>query len=82
MRDGGEVLHLAGADGVVEGVGRGHGADEDEHDETHALLAVIRAVTEADAGAGEDQQAADPERRGRVAFGAPCKEPGILIRRF
>ena len=44
-------------DGVVERVGGGHGADENEHDEAHAFLPVVGAVGEADAGAGEDEQA-------------------------
>ena len=63
LGDGGEGLDLAEADRVVEGVGGGHGADQDEHDQAHALLAVVGAVTEADAGAGEDEQGANPERR-------------------
>ena len=60
----------AGRDGAVEGVGGRNGAYEDEHDEAHALLTVVRAVREAHAGAGEHQQAADPERRRLVALGA------------
>ena len=67
---GDEVLHVAGGDGVVQRVGRGHGADEDEHDEAHALLPVVGAVEEADAGAGEHQQRADGPRRRRVVLGA------------
>ena len=58
-----------GRDGVVERVGRGHRADEDEHDQAHALLAVVGAVEEADAGAGENQQRADGPRRRRVVLG-------------
>ena len=57
-------------DGVVESVGGGDGADEDQHDEAHAFLSVIGAVEEADAGAGEDEQAADVERRRLGAFGS------------
>ena len=51
-----------GGDGVVERVGGGNGADEDEHDQAHALLSVVGAVEEADAGAGEHQQRADGPR--------------------
>ena len=43
-------------------------ADQNEHDQPHALLSVVGAVGEADARAGQDQQAADPERRRFVAF--------------
>ena len=35
--------------GAVERVGRRHRADQDQHDEAHALLAVVGAVGEADA---------------------------------
>ena len=42
--DGGEGLHVPGADGVIERIGSGDRADEDEHDETHALLSVVGAV--------------------------------------
>ena len=62
---------------MVESVGGGNGADEDEHDEAHALLAVVGAVGEADAGAGEDEQGANPEGRRRGAFGR-FVEPGIV----
>ena len=68
LGDNSEVLDLAEADGVVEGVGGGDGADEDEHDEAHALLAVVGAVTEADAAAGEDEERANPEGRRLGAF--------------
>ena len=54
---------------MVQRVSRGHGADEDEHDQTHAFLAVVRTVEETDASAGEHQQAANLERRWRAAFG-------------
>ena len=62
-------LHAVGRGREVERVGRRHDADQDQHDQAHALLAVVRAVGEAHAGAGQDQQAADPERRRRLAFG-------------
>ena len=52
-------------------------SDEDEHDEAHAFLSVVGAVKETDAGAGEDEQAADVERRWGVAFGSLVKF-GIL----
>ncbi len=52
-----------GRNGVVQRISGRHGADQDQHDQTHALLSIVRAVGEADAGAGEDQQPADPERR-------------------
>ena len=74
--DGGEGLDLVGADGVVERVGGGDGADEDEHDEAHALLSVVGAVAVADAAAGEDQQETDVERRRRGALGG-LVEAGI-----
>ena len=64
----GEILHLIDADGMVERVSGWHCADEDQHDEPHALLAVIGAVRETDAGAGKDEQRANPERRRLGAF--------------
>ena len=63
--------------GTVERVGHRHGADEDQHDEAHALLAVVRAVGEGHPAAGEDQQAADPPRRRGVALGL-LVERGVL----
>ena len=54
---------------MVERVGGGDGADQDEHDEAHALLAVVGAVEVADAAAGADEQQTDVERRRRGAFG-------------
>ncbi len=75
--DCGEGLDLGGGDGVVERVGGGDGADEDEHDEAHALLAVVGAVEVADTAAGADEQQADVERRRRGAFGG-FVEAGIL----
>jgi hypothetical protein len=44
LGDGDEVLRLARRDGVVESVSGRNGTDEDEHDKTHALLAVIGTV--------------------------------------
>jgi len=73
LGDGNEVEELIGADGVVEGVGCGHSADQDEHDETHALLSVVRAVREADTAAGADEKTADPEGWRLVVFGGLIK---------
>ena len=61
---------MTGADGVVERIGGGHRANQDEHDEAHAFLAVIGAVGEADAGASQDQQRANPDGGGSVPSGA------------
>jgi hypothetical protein len=71
--DGDEILRVFVGDGVVERVGGGHGADQDEHDQAHAFLSVVGAVEEADAGAGEDEQAADVERRRLGYLREPCK---------
>ncbi len=68
VRRGAELRDLALGHRTVERVSRGHDADQDQHDQAHALLAVIGAVCEAHAGAGQDQQAADPQRRRLVAF--------------
>lgn len=57
-------------DGVVERVGGGHGADENQHDETHTFLAVVGAVGEADASAGEQEECANPEGRRLGAYGS------------
>ncbi len=57
--------------GAVQRIGGGRRADQDQHDQAHALLAVVAAVGEGDAGAGQDQQAADPQRRRRVGLRAP-----------
>ena len=58
-----------GADGVVERVGGGDGADQDQHDQPHALLPVVGAVEEADAGAGEHHQRANGPRRRLIVLG-------------
>ncbi len=47
----GELLYLALGQSAVERIGGRHGADEDEHDQAHALLAIIRPMEEADQGA-------------------------------
>ena len=62
-----EGLDLARGHRAVQRIGGRHGADQDQHDQAHALLAVVRAVEEADQRAGEDQDAADPQRRRLVA---------------
>jgi hypothetical protein len=69
LRGGDEVLDVVRGHGVIEGVGGGHGADEDEHDEAHTLLAVVRSVEEADASAGEHQENADGEGGRGVVLG-------------
>ena len=51
---------------AVQRIGGRRDADQDQHDEAHALLAVVGAVEERNAGAGEHQQPADPQRRRRV----------------
>ena len=53
---------------MIHGVSGRQDADQDQHDQSHALLAVVRAVPEADAGAGQHQQAANPQRRRFVLF--------------
>ncbi len=74
---GDEILDLAVADRVIQGVRGGHRADQDQHDESHALLTVVRAVEEAHTGAGQHQQAANPKWRRCVALGR-LEEPRIL----
>ena len=73
---GDELLNIVGGDGVVERVSGGHGADEDQHDQAHALLAVVGAVEEADAGAGEHQQGANGPRRRLFVLGSLVKGRG------
>jgi hypothetical protein len=53
LGDGDEILRVFLGHGVVERVSGGDGADQDEHDQFHSLLAVIRSVEEADPGAGK-----------------------------
>ena len=48
-------------------------ADQDQHDQSHALLAVVGAMREADAGAGPDQQQANPQRRRLIFVGCGVK---------
>ena len=67
---------------MVQRVGCGDSADEDEHNEAHALLSVIRAVEEADAGAGEHHEGTNRERRRHVVFWrfVELREFGDLLR--
>ena len=48
-------LQLTNAAVLLESVGGGKDAHQDEHDETHALLTVIGSVGKAHTGAGEHQ---------------------------
>ncbi len=48
MADRQEGLRLGWRDGLVQRVGGRHGADQDQHDEAHALLTVEKAVHKAD----------------------------------
>ena len=68
--DGNEVLSLLKIDGVIDGVRSGNGADEDEHDQAHAFLTVVRAVEETYSRAREEQQAANPKWRRLGALGS------------
>ena len=63
-----KVVDVSLVHGAIERIGRRHGADQDQHDESHAFLAVVAAMKETHAGAGQDQQAANPERRRLVAL--------------
>jgi len=63
-----ELLHAVRRQSPIEGVGGGHRADQDKHDQAHALLAVVGAVKEAHQGAGEDQNAPNPPRWRLVAL--------------
>src|SRR6202012_2023850 len=66
---GGQLLDGSLIGAQVDREGGGQDADQDQHDQAHAFLAVVRAVTEAYASAGEDQQPANPQRRGFVLLG-------------
>ena len=44
----------------VQGEYGWHDADQDQHDEPHAFLTVVRAMREANAGTRQHQQAANP----------------------
>ena len=64
-----EVVDILLVHGAIQRVGRGHGADQDQHDEAHAFLAVVRSMREAHARAGQHQQSANPQGRRLVALG-------------
>ncbi len=77
MRRGDKLRGAGFARRAIQRIGRRHDADQDQHDEAHALLAVVGAVKERHQRAGEDQEAADPPgRRGvrlrrLIEFGRP-----------
>ena len=79
LAGGDKLLHILSGNGVVQRVGGGHRANEDQHDQAHALLPVIGAVEEADAGAGEHHQRADRPWRRLVILGR-FVERGVLDR--
>ena len=56
----------------IERIDRGHRADQDEHDQAHALLAVVRTVCERHAAARQDEERSDPQGR-RCACRLPVK---------
>ena len=58
---------------MVQRISGGHGSDQYEHDQSHAFLSVVGTVEEAHAGAGENEQAADIERRRFIAFWGAVK---------
>src|SRR5208282_5602934 len=68
-RVGLELGDLAVGQGAVEGEGGGDRADQDQHDQAHALLSVVGAVGEADGCAGEDQKSPDPPCRRLIRLG-------------
>ena len=69
LRRDDEVLHLRRTDGVVERVSRRNRADQDQRDQPHPFLPVIRSVEETDAGAGQHHQRANGERRRLLVLG-------------
>ena len=79
LAGGDELLHILCGNGMVQRVCGGHRADQDQHDQAHALLPVIGAVEEADAGAGEHHQRANRPRRRLVVLGR-FVERGVLDR--
>ena len=60
--------------GTVECIGHRDCSDEDEHDQSHALLAIIGSVGKAHTSAGQDQ---DSESTAEVVAGLP--EPGTRL---
>src|ERR1700678_2627191 len=72
-RNRGKRLHLFCADRVVQRVGSRYRSDEDEHDEAHAFLSVVRSVRITDTAAGENQQKPNIERRRSTPLGSLIK---------
>ena len=77
LRSGDEVLNIVSGNSMVERVGGGHCADQNEHDKAHAFLSVVGAVRKADSGACQQQQGADGPWRRLVTFGC-FVEGGVL----
>src|SRR4029077_8350452 len=73
LGDGDEILRLLEGDGMIQSVSRRNRADQDQHDQTHSLLTIVRSMEETDAGASEDQQATDIKRRRLGSFGGAIK---------
>ncbi len=65
----------------IDGVDPGQHPDENEHDQAHALLAVIGAMGKTDARAGQEQERAD-RPRGRLIGRRLLEEGGILDEDF
>ena len=63
-----KALHLRRAHRMVQRIRRRHRADQDQHDQPHALLPVVRSVKEAHARAGQHHQRANRPRRRLIAF--------------
>ena len=64
-----ECRRLRDAGAWIQRVGGRKNADENEHDETHAFLSVVGTVEEADAGARQNEEPANPRGRRLVLFG-------------
>ncbi|MNP24455.1 hypothetical protein D3C76_1172160 [compost metagenome] len=65
---GGKLQGLLTGHGLVQCVGHRQGADQNQHDQAHALLPVVGAVGKGNAGTGEDQYATYPPGGWRAAF--------------
>ena len=68
LRIGQKLSHLARRHAAVERLGGRHRADKDQHDEAHAFLTVVRPVEEAHQRAGQNQDAANPQRWRLIAL--------------
>ena len=64
-----KMCDFRGRNRVIQGIYRRHRADQDQHDQAHAFLTIIRTMSKTDAGAGQDQQQPDPERWRLIALG-------------